>query len=415
MTTITLVSKIIANPSAEAILLEAMHSATKVFNGMVWHLRKQYEEVGKAPISRQNLNKIMKELPRRKEYYSLSAQATRDEVIGAYKSYFALQKKGDEKARPPGFRKRKSYSNLRYYDGYGFEVLGNKLKLRFGRSRLDGVKEVEVEMQGREDVQYTKVRNVVITYDKKLGLQAHLVVDVEDQEPLGDRVAAVDLGETQIMSAMFDDGTTLLYSGREIKAIRRYWNKVRRQVKPPQEGQRKSRRYKAIERKENRQVNHRLHQISKDFVSRCYETGVATIVLGDLTGIRENIQYGTKTNQRLHAWSFAKLMDQIKYKAAMKGIKVVEISEAYTSQTCHQCGKITKSNRKHRGFYQCSCGWSAHADINSAANIFERFSNVSPLKRSSGAVAAPVVLPLRNSWHTVYEPTDAPILWRLNN
>ena len=94
------------------------------------------------------------------------------------------------------------------------------------------------------------------------------------------------------------------------------------------EGQCKSRRYKEIERKESRQVNHRLHQISKDFVNRCYEAGVATIVLGDLTGIRENIQYGTKTNQRLHAWSFAKLIDQIKYKAAMKGIKVVGISEA---------------------------------------------------------------------------------------
>ena len=144
MTTITLVSKIIANPSVEAILLDAMHSATKVFNGMIWHLRKQYEETGKAPNSRKNLNKIMKELPRRKEYYSLSAQATRDEVIGAYKSFFALRRKGDEKARPPGFRKRNSYSNLRYYDGYGFEVIGNKLKLRFGRSRLDGVKEVEV-------------------------------------------------------------------------------------------------------------------------------------------------------------------------------------------------------------------------------------------------------------------------------
>ena len=42
-------------------------------------------------------------------------------------------------------------------------------------------------LQGRDDVQYTKVRNVVITYDKDLGLQAHLVVDVEDQEPLGDK------------------------------------------------------------------------------------------------------------------------------------------------------------------------------------------------------------------------------------
>ena len=92
MTTITLVSKIIANPSVEAILLDAMHSATKVFNGMIWHLRKQYEETGKAPNSRKNLNKIMKELPRRKEYYSLSAQATRDEVIGGVQIFFCTAK-----------------------------------------------------------------------------------------------------------------------------------------------------------------------------------------------------------------------------------------------------------------------------------------------------------------------------------
>ena len=91
----------------------------------------------------------------------------------------------------------------------------------FGRSRSDEEKEVEVQIQSRKDVEFTKVVNVLISYDKKLGLQAHLVVETEDLKPLGDRVVAVDLGETQIISAMFDDGKTLLYSGREIKSIRR--------------------------------------------------------------------------------------------------------------------------------------------------------------------------------------------------
>ena len=51
---------------------------------------------------------------------------------------------------------------------------------------------------------------------------------------------------------------------------------------------------------------------------------------------------------------------------------------------------------------------TAHSDVNSAANIFERYANVSPLKRSSGRVASPVVVSLRNNWHTVYA-LDAPI------
>ena len=99
--------------------------------------------------------------------------------------------------------------------------------MRFGRSRGDEVKGVEVQILSRKDVKFTKVINGLIAYNKKLGLQAHLVVETEALEPLGDRVVAVDLGETQIISAMFDDGKRLLYSGLEIKSIRRYWNKVR--------------------------------------------------------------------------------------------------------------------------------------------------------------------------------------------
>ena len=184
----------------------------------------------------------MKELPRRKEYYSLSAQATRDEVIGAYKSYFALKINGNEKARPPGFRKRNSYSNLRYYDGFGFEVIGTKIKLRFGRSRLDGVKEVEVEMQGRDDVQYTKVRNVVITYDKKFGLQAHLVVDVEDQSHLAIEWLLSTWVKHKSSLPCLMMAQRFCIVGRKSRQFVDIWNKVRRMVKPPIEGQRKSRR-----------------------------------------------------------------------------------------------------------------------------------------------------------------------------
>ena len=104
----------------------------------------------------------MKELPRRKDYYSLSTQGTRDEVIGADKWFFKLQKNGDETARPPGFRRKNTLSNLRYYDGYGFEIEGDKLILRFGRSRGDEVKGVEVQIQSRKDVKFTKVINVLI-------------------------------------------------------------------------------------------------------------------------------------------------------------------------------------------------------------------------------------------------------------
>ena len=64
MTLITLVAKIIADERTEEILFDAMRSATKVYNGLIWQLREQYEQTGTAPISRKNLNHLMKTLPR---------------------------------------------------------------------------------------------------------------------------------------------------------------------------------------------------------------------------------------------------------------------------------------------------------------------------------------------------------------
>jgi len=63
---ITLKVQIHADPQTEAVLKDAMFCATKVYNGLLWYLRKEYQETGKVNISRKNLNRILKELPRAK-------------------------------------------------------------------------------------------------------------------------------------------------------------------------------------------------------------------------------------------------------------------------------------------------------------------------------------------------------------
>ena len=402
---LTLKGKVVASQEATAILLDAMLCATKVYNGLIWHLRDEFERTGRTRATRKRLNAVLKTLPRAKGYYSLSAQATRDEVIQAYKSFFALRKAGRTQHQMPGFRRKTEYSPLRYYEGFGFTLEGDRLRLSLGTGRQDGVKSVAVALRMRQDVAYQRIINVLITYDKELGLCARLVVEVEARKPLGNRGVAVDLGETQAMAVIFDNGATLLYSGRLIKSIRRYWNKVRSKVKPPTaENKRKSRRFRQIERKESRQVEHLLHILTADFVHRSWLAGVDTIAIGDLTGIRERIDYTDELNQRLHAWPFRKIVDMITYKAGLYGIQVMEVGEAYTSQACHSCGEVRKSNRRHRGLYACACGWRVHADVNGVANIFQNAYKVSPLiERSSGRVARPVVLPIRLGWHTVHE------------
>jgi putative transposase len=398
MLLLTLKAQIHATPQVEAVLKEAMRSATKVYNGLLWHLRKSYKGTGKVDLSRKNLNRILKELPRAKDYYSMSVQLTRDEVRQAYKSFFALRKEGKTNHQAPGFRRKGHLSPLRYVQS-GFKVKGNKVTISLGTNRRDGIRQVSLRVTHRPGVRYERVRQLCIVYDKFSGrLEARLTVEVKTAKKPGEERVALDLGETILMAAAFDDGSALLYSGRGLKAVRPHWQKVRAKLK------RGSRRWKEVAHRERAQVNDLLHQAVSHFLRECVSRVVGEVVVGELSGLREGLDYGEVLNQRLHAWPYRKLVEVLRYKGSLMGIKVHEVEERNTSLTCHACGKDSPSNRRHRGLYTCSCGWKAQADVNGALNIYERALQVSPVKGSSGRVARPVVRSFGLGWRGVHEP-----------
>lgn len=157
--------------------------------------------------------------------------------------------------------------------------------------------------------------------------------------------------------------------------------------------------------RERLQVDPLLRQATFHFLRECAKRGVGEVVVGNLLGLREGLDYGDALNQRLHAWPYRKLVDVLKYKGALLGIAVRDdVDERKTSVTCHACGRAWPANRRHRGLYLCSCGWKAQADVNGALNIYQRAYQVSPVKGSSGRVARPVVRSFRLGWHGVHEP-----------
>jgi IS605 OrfB family transposase len=405
MPMLTIKAEIHADPKTERVLRDAMFCATKVYNGLMWHLRLQQEETGRVDMRRSNLNRILAALPRAKGYYSMSVQLTRDEVRQASRSFFALRRNGRTRHSAPRFRPKSMLSPIKYVQS-GFKVEGDRLTLSLGTGREDGVRSVTFRLSHRPGVAYERVREVSITYDKLAGrLEARLVVEVRPRENHGKERVAVDLGETVLLAAAFADGAALLYSGRLIKAIRRYWQKVRSHLTP------KSRRFRQIAHRERRQVEHLLHIVTSHFIRECVKRGVGEIAIGDLTGIREEMNYGTRMNQRLHAWPYQKIVHMIRYKAALAGIAVRDdVDERGTSRTCHACGTVREASRVHRGLYRCPCGWAAQADVNGALNIYERAFQVSPVKGSSGRVARPVVLSFQAGWHMVHEPERRPNL-----
>ena len=57
--------------------------------------------------------------------------------------------------------------------------------------------------------------------------------------------------------------------------------------------------------------------------------------------------------------------------------------DAYTSQTCHQCGHVASESRDSQAVFHCvECGYEANADINTAKNILGR-----ALRKTGGGTA----------------------------
>ncbi len=230
MPMLTIRARIHADPETERVLRDAMFCATKVYNGLMWHLRRQQEKSGRVDVRRSNLNRILAALPRAKGYYSMSAQLTRDEVRQAWRTFFALRRNGRAAHNALGFRPKCRLSPLKYVQS-GFKVEGDRLTLSLGTGREDGVRSVAFRLSHGPGVEYERVRELSIIYDKRAGrLEARLVVEVRPREDHGKERVAVDLGETVLLAAAFADGTALLYSGRLIKAVRRTGGRVAKVV-----------------------------------------------------------------------------------------------------------------------------------------------------------------------------------------
>ena len=92
-------------------------------------------------------------------------------------------------------------------------------------------------------------------------------------------------------------------------------------------------------------------------------------------GIRDNKDFGSAMNQKLHAWQFYRIVQMLKYKGENCGVNVVEVSEKNTSKTCCICGHLnTKSARHVRGELHCkNCESRINADVNGAFNILNKY------------------------------------------
>jgi IS605 OrfB family transposase len=164
-----------------------------------------------------------------------------------------------------------------------------------------------------------------------------------------------------------DDGKTKFF-GKDLNRVRGHYFWLRRKL-----GMKKAvDTIKKIGSHEKRITNDIVHNISRQIVNRAIETD-ALIVLGDIKHLRKREQnkHGRKFNRKLAGFQYYKLTQYIKYKAALAGIKVIQVSEHFTSQYCRKCYQ-KGIRKKGTCLFRCKRCGEENAYRNAAFNIAYR-------------------------------------------
>ncbi|TKX74480.1 transposase [Halorubrum sp. GN11_10-6_MGM] len=377
-------------------------AASKLWNVGRWTCGRIWDEIDHIP-NHNELTTYLKTHERYDDLHSQSSQRVIQELAEAFNGWYGKRRNGDTKANPPGYRK---HGDEHPRSTVTFKAAGFKLDTQYNRVRLSkgsNLKEywsdfILCEYQTRPDVDLSTVENVqqVRTVWTGEEWELHFVckVELDVAEAPGEKTVGVDLGINNFAALAYEDGHSALYPLNCLKQDDYYFS---RQIAQCDDSN--SEQASRLNQKKSARRTHYFHTLSKHIVERCVEEGVGTIVVGDLSGIREDHNtnesknWGRHGNLDLHSWAFDRFTDLLEYKAEMDGITVEEASEENTSKSCSCCGRKRDANRVERGLYVCDeCGTTANADVNGAENIRQKVSPSSPslsVNRSNGWLAQP--------------------------
>jgi putative transposase len=181
----------------------------------------------------------------------------------------------------------------------------------------------------------------------------NVCVQVECAKSVGTTAVGIDLGMKE--AAVCSDGQ---------RVEGRFYRKLEEKLSVAQRAKKKD-RARAIHAKIANQRKDMLHKLSTRLVQ-----GNAAIFVGNVSSAK--LVKTTMAKSTLDAgWSMFKTM--LEYKSHQAGVVFEEVNEAWTTQTCHECGSIAgpkgQTGLNERNWVCPDCGTEHDRDINAALNI----------------------------------------------
>lgn len=379
-------------------------------------------------------------------WYKLLPSQTAQEVCKvldkSWKSYNSLtKKKGIKNHKPPS--NKKMPMPITYMQN-GLKHNGDTVRLSLPITlkqmvkESNGIDENFIYLQHKVFSQVSNIKQLMIFPPQNGRCDVVLNYEIEEPKLLPDngRYLAIDLG-IHNLATCFDsaNGKTFIV-GREYLAINHYFHKEIAKVQSalakrsalakvqsvPQgyflggrcvsldqgsaatvsaesrlssdhvrvlakQSQYTSKRLKNLHKKRNNSIQDYLHKLTKFITNYCVENEINTVIMGDLTGIKNRVvNQNKKYNQKLHELPYEKIRVLLKYKLACKGVNFVLQNECYTSQCAPNTPSVerkyaNKSNRVQRGLY-VSEGNIYNADAVGAYNILRKYCDEHGIKKT---------------------------------
>jgi putative transposase len=403
--------QILINPDSElkAILEFICGESVKLGNCGIYLSRQLFFKTGKVP-SKFDLHREMSRNAHFQALHSQVAQQCLTTVAESFKSFFGLLKAVksgtvDQKPKLPRYRKGglalvtfPSQAVKLKDQGLRFP-LGSKVKAWFGIDCF--------YLPMPSNLEYKAIREYrILPRNGQFYLELVYKTDLVQSDVDISRALGIDPGLNNWLTCVSNVGTSMIVDGLHLKSLNQWYNKRVSVLKENHPQGFWSKQLAGITEKRNRQVRDAVNKAARLVINHCLENRIGTVVFGWNKGQRQEINLGSKTNQKFVQIPTARLKDRIAQLCEQYGLRFVETEESYTSKASFlDSDELPKFGEKpegwkesgkrvKRGLYRSKDGFRINADCNGAANILRKVAAKLSLNLD-GVSRGDLIAPLR--------------------
>ena len=367
------------NHKLYSICDELCFKSKNLYNAALFEFRQSYFDKDVDTLNWQNINRIFNQ-SNQFDYRELPSKVSNTvlkKLGNNISSFWSLVKKSDYD-RKVGLPKYLHKTDGRFIVEFNKQTFSNKRdddnNLIICKSSLN--LKIPTKVENPQQIRIVPKTGYYVI---------EVVYEIKENKPKqNQRIASIDLGLNNLATVVTNDGDNpILISGKKIKSINQYYNKITSKHKSLLPNNIFT--SKSLDRlwlKRNNKISYEIHKITKFLANYFDERDVSKVIIGNNSGWKNGINLGKRNNQNFVNIPYTKFINQLTYKCQMLGITVITREESYTSKASFldydeipnykdETKPKFSGKRIKRGLYR-SATRIINADVNGAYNIIAK-------------------------------------------